>query len=246
MLNSFETASFLKGIFDGHFLSACAFQMGEPEREEMIVLVLDYKSALKPWLAGLRPVIRVEHVSSGNVAPVLGLPSQGQQQTVEGVRGAEGNLLSSPFQLHVSGAASASGSLLWFVTVWTHWCIYMWSQACISSNTGGSVPVVCSRQQWLFLLQVTPAGLYGFLFSLLFDKKSQLFYQFLPLMRFKTLGDVSDSLVSYKTTLPSGVSSRSDMVLQHVSATRASRAQRSVLPSSCIWSWVSKKVNGKV
>lgn len=43
MLNSFETASFLKGIFDGHFLSACACQMGEPECEDMLVLVLDIR-----------------------------------------------------------------------------------------------------------------------------------------------------------------------------------------------------------
>lgn len=44
----------------------------------------------------------------------------------------------------------------------------MRSQAC--SNMERVVPVVQYREQWLFLLQVTPAGLYGFLFFLPFDK----------------------------------------------------------------------------
>lgn len=98
------------------------------------------------------------------------------------------------------------------------------------------MPVVRSRQQWFFLLQVTPAGLYGFLFYLLFNKKKSAFLPISSLMTFKTLGEVNDSLVSYKTTLHSGVSSRSDVLLQHVSATSTVRAERSVLPSSCIWS----------
>lgn len=60
------------------------------------MLVLDWKAALKLWLARLRPVTQVEHLSCGNVAPVLGLPSQGQQPTRAGARGAVGSFLSPP------------------------------------------------------------------------------------------------------------------------------------------------------
>ena len=76
------------------------------------VLVLDCKAASKPWLARLRPAIQGEHASSGNVAPVLGLPSQGQQQAHVGVRGAVGSQLSSPFSDVLLGLPQLRGTPL--------------------------------------------------------------------------------------------------------------------------------------
>lgn len=191
MLNSFKTPSFSKGGFDWDFLSARPSQMGGTEWKE--VLVLDCKAALKLWLARLRPVTQVEHPSSGNIVPVLGLPSQGQQQTCVGARGAAGSFLSPPdFSDMLLGLPppQLQGTQLRFVTVWTRWWMSMWSQACISSSVGGSVPVGRYRQQWSLLLLVSPAGF--------------PFHKFWPISSpspdSKPWEKGNDSLVSYKTT----------------------------------------------
>lgn len=126
----------------------------------MLVLGFDCAAASNPWLARLRPVIQVKHASSGNVTPVLGLPFQGQQQDCVHARDDVG----SPFVVSFSGSASASRYLA-VICEHVDVCTCMYVQACISPSIGWSVLVVHYRQQWFFLLQVNPAGLYGFLFS---------------------------------------------------------------------------------
>lgn len=193
MLNSFKTLSFSKGGFDWDFLSAHPSQMGGTEWEEVLVLVLDCKAALKLWLARMQPVTQVEHPNSGNVVPVLGLPSRGQQQTCAGARGAVGSFLSPPdFSDVLLGLLpQLQGTQLWFVTVWTcWWWMSMRSQACTSSSVGGSVPVVRYRQHWSLLLQVSPAGFP-------FDKFRPISS---PSPDSKPWEKGNDSLVSYKTT----------------------------------------------
>lgn len=78
--------------------------MGRPESKEMLVLGFDCIVASNSRLARLRPVIQVEHASSGNVNPLLGLPPWGQKQVCV----CAWDDVGSPFVISFSGSASAS------------------------------------------------------------------------------------------------------------------------------------------